>query len=108
MATSTIPMTNSSGKGYCKMGDGTLICWGTTYINIAATQNDRVKLDIPFTTTASGTGAEVPVVTLKHKSYNVQPMLSVEKLSDGWYVFNTASAPNVHVEFYWILCSRWK
>lgn len=29
MATSTIPMINSSGNGYCKMGDGLLIQWGT-------------------------------------------------------------------------------
>lgn len=70
MATSIIkPTTNISGNQYCKMLDGTLICWGTDiftdYMTVqfpqAFTQTPRVIASWGFHTEATVSG-DIPAL----------------------------------------------
>lgn len=50
MATSTIQQVmNTSGINYCKMPDGTLICWGNvTITNVAANSTGATTVTFPI------------------------------------------------------------
>lgn len=51
MASGTInKMTAESGTGYCKMPDGTLMCWGTVSV-AAGTWNVIATFPVPFADT---------------------------------------------------------
>ena len=104
MATSTINMTNSgavSGSGgYCKMGDGTLMQWGsvvvpsgnyTQQISFPQEFADRTKITIQVTPLSGGTVWNVNYsdVTTTGASVGRTP--------------NTSAST-----YYWLAIGRWK
>lgn len=47
MATSIIPASAISGTNYCKMVDGTLICWGS-FLESQVAANTTLTVDVTF------------------------------------------------------------
>lgn len=105
--TSTIKqIMNNSGARYCKMPDGTLLVWGTQFIDVSAGTKDRVKLEIP--TGISFVGDPSIQLTVKENGYNVQPILLLWVSNGEYYALNKASVPNKHILFLWSAVGRWK
>ena len=110
MAESVIKqMSNNSGSGYCRMPDGTLICWGSTNISVSA--NSR---------TAKSVGTETfiskPAVTATIQTYGISGngsttfainVSNITTTSITILVGNTAStSANLDVDY--IAIGRWK
>ena len=98
--TSKIPMTNSSGNGYCKMGDGTLIQWGeqatsgllTTFVN-----RPQAFKDTSFTVMVTPIANSNEAGNITYTSND-----STTKISVG------VNNPSVVSSFHWIAIGRWK
>lgn len=103
MATSTIKqVTNTSGSGYCKMPDGTLIQWG---YNIIDANKDVV--DITFE------------IAFADALYGFTTMSVFANDRTMTYVYGSATATGIRVysrvnpvtleqRFKWIAVGRWK
>lgn len=106
MATGKIEkVTNAWGNNYCKMPDGTLICWGSDTIIVTDTPPDRKQFTFPVAF------ASAPSVffQVEENSYNVQPILLIWGLNTtSCYALNRASTPSRHILFKWLAVGRWK
>ena len=107
MATGTITkVSNDSTSNYCKMPDGTLICWGMGTISSiqGTTEKDlyvgfpQTYQAVPIVTVAMMTSGFNRRVNVKISSINgftaTMALLSGTSSADGW--------------FNWISVGRWK
>lgn len=98
-------VTNDSGSGYCKMPDGTLMCWGAPSKSVAASSTDEIAVTYPIAFTAS------PIVGLAFLGH-VPSVFNVSyenNTTNGMTIRgqNTYSgALNLNVS--WIAIGRWK
>lgn len=98
MASSLIPMTNSSSQGYCKMGDGTLLQWGYTSVSALTTPVD-MPLDFKDTT-------YYVQITLIANSNTATNVTAVTTLSTQRFSFGVNTNPSGGA--YWLAIGRWK
>lgn len=95
MASGTINKTvNESGTGYCKMPDGTLFCYGTTYCNVGTT---TINFSPSFT-------AEPSVCFSQVTASPTMYIYTVEVTTDHVAFVNTSTA-GVYLK--WQAIGRW-
>ncbi len=81
------------------------MCWGDAYINVTASQPDRLQVNYPVSFTA------LPAVTIQvvENGYNVQPVLYAWGMTnDHFYALNRGSKPSSHIFFRWVAVGKWK
>ena len=102
MATGTITnFATISGTDYCKMSDGTLICWGTLTIPANAGKG-TVSLPISFANTAYKT-AFSPVFS---QTSDVTLSVGIKTVSTFEIFRKTTTASSQPAD--WIAIGRWK
>lgn len=107
LATSTIKqVTNNSGSGYCKMPDGTLICYGD---EATGSISSNSIMDVPVTFPLEFLA--VPVVTVSYVSHSPAVLsISYEARTKTGFtirVGNSYSSP-ISTRVTWIAVGRWK
>lgn len=98
MASSLIPMTNSSGQGYCKMGDGTLLQWGYTSVSALTTQ---VGMQLAFKDTTY-----YVQITLIANSNSATNITAITNAATNRFSFGVNTFPSGGA--YWLAIGRWK
>ena len=104
MATSTIKMTNASGVGYCKMGDGTLVQWGRGEI---PANSDRTEITFPITFYQSET-PKCFLTVLENGYTGTITLYAWQELYAKLNVLNKGATQSKIVYFYWLAIGRWK
>lgn len=98
MASSLIPMTNSSSRGYCKMGDGTLLQWGYTSVSALTT---HVAMQLGFKDTTY-----YVQITLIANSNTATNITAVTATDTSHFAFGVNTIPSSGA--YWLAIGRWK
>ena len=115
MATGTIAkVTNNSSTGYCKMPDGTLICWG----NYSASARSTSAAGNLYTTGAFNPNITFPVAFVAEPSVMITPgsgdaysIVLVSIYSKTAITSVTLGRPNsgsLYPTFSWVAVGRWK
>lgn len=104
---------DTSGNGYCKFADGTLICWGTyTDDAIASTQVGslyyalNINVDISFAITF--TAKPAITITPASSTYNIISEVSAGASGISKVSIARPNSGNVTPSFSWIAIGRWK
>ena len=108
MATGTVnAYFNESGTYYCKMPDGTLICWGIAYSTSAPSGSVSSKsVDFPTSFTSTNTTVTVaPETSLANNVHCTANGLSKTGFTLNVY-HNLGSATNLTTR--WMAVGRWK
>ena len=93
----------SSGNGYCKMPDGTLIQWGNASI---PANSDRVEISFPI---AFSDIYRQIFFNVEENNYSGIPVLfDWQRLNNKFYALNKGSAQSKVVNFDWLAIGRWK
>ena len=113
MATGTITQVmNNSGSDYCKMPDGTLICWGhistgalTTEAAGSMWKHDyvcNILFPVPF--------AAVPAVSFVNgaKAWGIVGSCEFTKTAITYISYLRPTAGNIYGSTSWIAIGRWK
>ena len=111
MATSPMEkVTNNSDTNYCKMPDGTLMCWGNDSIQVQGNSRNNMTITYPhaFNTNPSVALNKVlySIATSGTETINMT-LQSISKSEAVVLVGNTGSG-TITVPFYWIAIGRWK
>ena len=103
MATGTMQkVTNDSGTGYCKMVDGTLMCWGNSTI---PANNDRIDVTFPVTFSDDPRYQITPV---ENGYTGTVSLYSWQRLKNKMYVINRGASQSKAILFDWFAVGRWK
>lgn len=89
--------SGSSGTGYTKMADGTLICWGT----LANQTEDNVTITFPIGFSA------YPTVVASTGAGSVRTPIYVEQVDQTKFVIHRATSGS-NIWLRWIAIGRWK
>ena len=103
MASGTIKqVANNTGSNYCKMPDGTLICWGTSTIETNQS-SVRVYFPVNFIDTSYGLSAEGVYANTRALSwaYASQSPGSID-------IYRGSSDLSYAQQFRWLAIGRWK
>lgn len=104
MAESKIPMTNSSGNGYCKMGDGTLIMWGADSVYSTKGVFSRKAITFPIEMTTDF--PDMFIAGLTEDATLVCVPSSRSKTGALAAIYNNSSTRTIY--FSWFAIGRWK
>ena len=110
MATGTIQQVlNESDPGYCKMPDGTLICWGL------ASNTSSGYAEITFPTQFTGTNysfVATPAYGYGYNTYEIRVITQSSWSTGGFVYFRNfdANTPytSTNAKAHWIAIGRWK
>lgn len=110
---SVIPAGNVSTTQYCKMPDGTLMCWGAYIgdhaVNTAwgALYAETINVTIPFP--VSFVSAPKVFVTPENNDVPIVRIISPTKTSiPGFRVFRATPIESVSINMNWLAIGRWK
>ena len=107
MATSKIEkVTNDSGSNYCKMPDGTLMCWGSVSDTASANSMEEVEITFPVDFIQN------PSLTAIIRAWTDPRLLSVLRKTSfrdsGILRVSNISSQAMDFSIEWIAIGRWK
>ena len=109
MATGTIEkVTTTGGSGYCKLPDGTLICWGT--VENGSDGYGEVTFPVAFINKTYAFNA-TPGYDSSHRNFDYRVFASVNATTNGIVYFRQMSMDMAYTSpamAHWQAIGRWK
>ena len=106
MATGTITkVIPTSGTGYCKMPDGTLICWGKKAVARNSGQNFTTD-SFPVSFISEPTG--FCTYMTGHPEIWLATVTDLTTTNIEMVLYNTGGTTSGNGNLYWIAIGRWK